>query len=170
MSKMRFLWLAVLSCGWVFGDTAPVPMAEGGNIVLREFNKCGGGKVASVLREGDDYGMMLVNESGDGEKPGMMVVVARRHPAEVYRVRSLEELEAVLRSFPAGAVFYEYDRCLVPAGYGLPEGTREKVEGVIRLCGHRLDDGKDARSGPRITCTCFDDPPKKKTVSVPVRQ
>lgn len=149
MNSICFTGVLALCCGCVFGDTAPVPVADGEEIVLRDF-----GGVVSVLRPGDDYGVMLVNAGKGEEKPEMLVVVTRRHPAEVYHVRSFKELESVLRLFPAGALFYEYDRCLTPAAYGLPEGTWRKVAKVIRKCGHRFDDGEDARSGPRITCTC----------------
>ncbi len=146
--------MAFAVCGCGSGDTVPVPVADGGKVVLREFDRSKGGTVSAVLRDGDDYGVMLVNEAKSEEEPMMMVVVARRHPAEVYRVHSLDELEAVLRTFPAGAEFHEYDRCLVPAGYGLPEDTWAKVKEVVRRCGHRLDDGKGEDSGVRTTCTC----------------
>ncbi|MBT9448521.1 hypothetical protein ICN84_00355 [Akkermansia glycaniphila] len=152
MNSICFAGVLALCCGCVFGDTAPVPVADGGKIVLREFPKSGGGTVASVLSDSDDYGVMLLNDASAEGDPKMVIVVARRHPAEVYRVVSLDELESVLRKFPAGAQFYRYDRCLVPAGYGLLEDAWEEIEGVMRKCGHRLDDGGKSR----IVCTCPD--------------
>lgn len=45
----------------------------------------------------------------------------------------------------------------------VPVGTWSRIDRVIRLRGHRLDDGKEVRSAALITCTC-------PSVAVPVRQ
>lgn len=37
MNSICFAGVLALCCGCVFGDTAPVPVADGGKIVLREF-------------------------------------------------------------------------------------------------------------------------------------
>lgn len=165
MNSICFTGVLALCCGCVFGDTAPVPVADGGKIVLREFPTRGGGTVSSSLWAKDDYGVMLVDETeGEGE-PRMLIVVARRHPAEVYRVVSLDELEAVLRKFPAGAQFYRYDRCLAPAGYGLPEDTWDEIDAVMRKCGHHLANDDEEVFTTRITCTCGDDGSMKQKQS-----
>ena len=105
------------------------------------------GDVPVEMREGDKYGVMLVNDGGeDDPSPRYIVAIARTRT--VVDTKDVELFKAIVKRIPKGSRIFEYGSCTVPRSWGLKEEHFSAYKGVFPELGLVVSEE------PRITCYC----------------
>jgi hypothetical protein len=123
-------------------------VAASGNLILHVFHSVDDPPVALPVELKDDYGFMIFND-GTLEEPKLWVKVGSRKDKTLAEARTWEDAEKLLAKIPEGAKIHYYGKCLCPTYYGLPEGSWDRWQALLKK--HKLvcPDEED-----RITCDC----------------
>ena len=105
------------------------------------------GDVPVEMREGDEYGVMLVNDGWE-EDPSPRYVVAIAKTRTVVDTKDLELFKSIVKRIPKGSTIFEYGSCTVPRSWGLTEDHFNTYYKVFIELGLTLSDE------PRTTCYC----------------
>ncbi len=93
------VFLERFECVWVFGENRAV-------------------RAPVVLREGDKYGVLLLNDSKDrGSSPRYILAMAENRT--LIDTKNLEFFRLILTQLPKGSVIYPYDTASVSASWGI---------------------------------------------------
>jgi hypothetical protein len=105
------------------------------------------GDVPVEMREGDEYGVMLVNDGGEeNSSPRYIVAIAKTRT--VVDTKDLELFKAIMERIPKGSTIFEYGSCTVPRSWGLTENHFKTYNEIFSGLGLTLSDE------PRTTCYC----------------
>ncbi|MFK7850550.1 MAG: hypothetical protein AB8D78_06185 [Akkermansiaceae bacterium] len=105
------------------------------------------GDVPVEMREGDTYGVMLVNEGGK-KHPSPRYILAMAKTRTLVDTKDIEVFRAMVKRLPKGATVFEYDSCTVPRSWGL------KDEQYIAYNKALKDAGLEISEETRRTCYC----------------
>lgn len=105
------------------------------------------GDVPVEMREGDEYGVMLVNDGWE-EYPSPRYIVAIAKTRTVVNTKDLDLFKSVVKRIPKGSTIFEYGSCTVPRSLGLTEDHFNAYNEVFSKFGLTVSDE------PRITCYC----------------
>jgi hypothetical protein len=105
------------------------------------------GDVPVEMREGDEYGVMLVNDGWE-EDPSPRYIVAIAKTRTVVDTKDLELFRSIVKRIPKGSTIFEYGSCTVPRSWGLTEDHFKTYNEVFSGLGLTVSDE------PRTTCYC----------------
>lgn len=129
-------------CALFFSLALSIHGSAGEPIVLYRL-----GEVPFELREGDRYGIMLVNRGGESA-PRAEYILANRATRQVLRTEDFAAFKTELAKLPKGTKVARYDSCTVSRSWGLSEKELAAFETLLRQSGLSVDEDF------RITCYC----------------
>jgi len=105
------------------------------------------GDVPVEMREGDKYGVMLVNDGWE-EDPSPRYIIAIAATRTVVDTKDIELFKAIVKRIPKGSTVFEYGSCTVPRSWGLKEEHFNAYNEVFTELGLTVSEE------PRTTCYC----------------
>ncbi len=105
------------------------------------------GEVPIEMREGDAFGIMLVND-GSEEDPVPRYIIAVAKTRIVIDTKNFELFKAMIKPLPKGTIMFEYGSCSVPRSWGLKEEHVKAYYTMFKELGLVISEK------PRTTCYC----------------
>lgn len=105
------------------------------------------GDVPVEMREGDKYGVLLVNDGWE-EDPSPRYIVAIAETRTVVDTKDIELFKAIMKRIPKGSTVFEYGSCTVPRSWGLKDEHIKAYNDIFTELGVTVSEE------PRITCYC----------------
>ena len=105
------------------------------------------GEVPVEMRDGDKFGVMLVNDGWE-EDPSPRYIVAIAETRTVVDTKDIDLFKAIIKRIPKGSTVFEYGSCTVPRYWGLKDEHFKAYNEVFSELGVTLSEE------PRITCYC----------------
>lgn len=106
------------------------------------------GTVPVEMRDGDEYGVMLVNDGGGEENPTPRYIFAVATSRTVVETNDLDLFRTLVGRVPKGTTIFSYGSCSMPRSWGLKEEHFEAFDNVFKDLGLILSGDQ------RITCYC----------------
>lgn len=105
------------------------------------------GDVPVEMLDGDEYGVMLVNDGGE-EDPSPRYILAIAKTRTVVDTKDLDLFRSLLGEVPKGTTIFSYGSCTMPRSWGLKDEHFEAYDSVFKELGLTLAEEQ------RTTCYC----------------